>query len=42
MILRLLNRVLGLVGVRLERTPKDRFDAMLAGRKMPVEKRDWN
>lgn len=46
MILALLNRVLGLVGrklnVTMERKPKDPLDAMLVGRKMPTEKRDWN
>lgn len=46
MLVKLLNRVLGIVGIKLnvsvERKPKDPLDAMLVGRKMPTEKRDWN
>jgi hypothetical protein len=46
MLIGLLNRVLGLVGLKfsviVERRTKDPLDAMLVGRKMPTEKRDWN
>lgn len=46
MFTRLLNRVLGLVGLKfsvvVERRVDDPLDAMLVGRKMPTEKRDWN
>ena len=46
MLLGWLNKVLGLVGVKLnvtvERAPKDKLDAMLVGRKVPTEQRDWN
>lgn len=46
MFLKWLNRVLGMVGVKfnvsVEHAPKDQYDAMLVGRKMPTEKRDWN
>jgi hypothetical protein len=46
MFTRLLNRVLGLVGLKfsvvVERMAKDPLDAMLVGRKVPTEKRDWN
>ncbi|MGK3981182.1 hypothetical protein WMF38_56825 [Sorangium sp. So ce118] len=46
MFMGLLNRVLEFIGVRQkvseEPKPKDPLDAMLVGRKVPTEKRDWN